>query len=332
MRLVVTGGCGFIGSQVVAAAEGHDVLVLDAARPATAVEHVQADVRDAEAVRRALDGADVVVHLAAKVGVEQGLVDLPAYVAYNDLGTAVLLAEAAAAGVGRVVLGSSMVVYGEGVAGCAEHGEVRPAPRRPQDLAAGRYEPPCPVCGAPLEPALVSEEVALDPRSGYAATKVAQEHLAGVWARQCGGTVAALRFHNVYGPGLPLDTPYAGVAALFRTEVLAGRPPRVTEDGAQRRDFVHVRDVARACLAAATADLPDGTVRPFNVGSGTPRTVLDLATALAVAAGGPSPVVTGAARLADVRHITASSARARAELGWRPQADFTTSMAELLNG
>jgi dTDP-L-rhamnose 4-epimerase len=337
MRLVVTGGCGFIGSQVVVAARDHDVAVLDLdlARPGrrvAGVDYQQGDVRDADRVRAALRGADAVIHLAAKVGVEQGLADLPAYVSHNDHGTAVLLAEAAAAGIGRIVLASSMVVYGEGVATCADHGAVRPGPRRSQDLAAGRFEPPCPVCGAALIPALVAEEVALDPRSGYAATKVAQEHLADVWARQGSGTVAALRFHNVYGPGLPVDTPYAGVAAIFRTEVLAGRPPRVTEDGGQRRDFVHVRDVAQACLAAAALALSPGTLRAFNVGSGTPRTVLDLATALAKAAGAPSPVVTGAARLADVRHITASSARARAELGWRPQADFTASMAELLRG
>jgi dTDP-L-rhamnose 4-epimerase len=335
MRLVVTGGCGFIGSQVVVAARDHDVAVLDLARPGrrvAGVDYQQGDVRDADRVRAALRGADAVIHLAAKVGVEQGLADLPAYVSHNDHGTAVLLAEAAAAGIGRIVLASSMVVYGEGVATCADHGAVRPGPRRSQDLAAGRFEPPCPVCGAALIPALVAEEVALDPRSGYAATKVAQEHLADVWARQGSGTVAALRFHNVYGPGLPVDTPYAGVAAIFRTEVLAGRPPRVTEDGGQRRDFVHVGDVARACLAAAAAALSPGTLRAFNVGSGTPRTVLDLATALAAAAGAPTPVVTGAARLADVRHITASSARARAELGWRPEADFATSVAELLPG
>jgi dTDP-L-rhamnose 4-epimerase len=340
MRIVVTGGCGFIGSEVLAAAVGHEIVVLDAAAPADeppgladgpgGAWFLRGDVRDPAVVRSALAGADAVLHLAAKVGVEQGLADLPDYVSHNDLGTAVVLAEAAAAGVGRVVLASSMVVYGEGVADCPEHGQVRPGPRRASDLAAGRYEPPCPTCGAQLRPALVGEDVAPDPRSGYAASKVAQEHLAGVWARQCGGSVAALRFHNVYGPGLPLNTPYAGVAALFRTEVLAGRPPRVTEDGGQRRDFVHVRDVATSCLAALTAPLPTGALRAFNVGSGTPRTVLDLAVALAAAGGAPDPVVTGEARLADVRHITASSARARAELGWRPTEDFVTAVPGLL--
>ncbi|HEX3005273.1 MAG TPA: NAD-dependent epimerase/dehydratase family protein, partial [Angustibacter sp.] len=198
-------------------------------------------------------------------------------------------------------------------------------------LAHGRFEPPCPRCGAPLDPALVGEDVAPDPRSGYAASKVAQEMLGGVWARQSGGSVAALRFHNVYGPGLPVDTPYAGVAAIFRSRVLRGLPPLVTEDGGQRRDLVHVRDVADACLRAAesTAVAP-GTARAYNVGSGEVRTVLDLARAMARAAGVPDPEVTGAARLADVRHITADSARARAELGWQPREDFGSGVRELL--
>jgi dTDP-L-rhamnose 4-epimerase len=177
----------------------------------------------------------------------------------------------------------------------------------------------------------VGEETPVDPRSVYATTKVSQEHLSAAWARQSGGTVAALRFHNVYGPGLPVDTPYAGVAAIFRSEVLAGRPPQVTEDGGQRRDFVHVRDVARACAAALESDaVAAASLRAYNIGSGRPRTVLDLATALAAAGGGPPPVVTGQARLADVRHITASSERAAAELGWRAREDFMTSMTELL--
>ncbi len=333
---MVTGGCGFIGSHVVRGAvrAGHEVVVVDV----RAIDEVrgsvtwrQGDVRDAAAVAAALPGADVVLHLAAKVGVEQGLADLPDYVSHNDLGTAVVLAEAARARVGRVVLASSMVVYGEGVARCDVHGEVRPAARRPDDLAQGRFEPPCPACGAALRPALVSEDVAPDPRSGYAASKVAQEQLCAVWARQCGGSVAALRFHNVYGPGLPRDTPYAGVAAIFRSRVLAGLAPLVTEDGGQRRDLVHVRDVAAACVRAAeSAAVPVGTLRAYNVGSGTVRTVLDLARAMADAAGVDEPVVTGTARLADVRHITASSARAGAELGWTAREDFASGVRELL--
>ncbi len=311
------------------AGAGHEPVCLDLLAPRVDVPSIVADVRDGDAVSAALAGIDAVVHLAAKVGLEQGVADAPDYVSHNDFGTAVVLAALARAGVGSLVLAGSMVAYGEGLGRCADHGPVRPGPRRQADLDAGRFEPPCPVCGASLGPELVDEDAPVDPRNVYAATKVAQEHLSAAWARQSGGAVAAMRFHNVYGPGLPLDTPYAGVAAIFRTAVLAGRAPQVTEDGGQRRDFVHVRDVARACVAAL-GHLTPGVLRAYNVGSGTPRTVLDLATALSRAAGAPDPVVTGRARLADVRHITASSARASAELGWTAGEDFTASMAELL--
>ncbi|GAA4355995.1 NAD-dependent epimerase/dehydratase family protein [Angustibacter luteus] len=326
MRIVVTGGQGFIGRQVVPAAteQGDDVHVLDLADGC--------DVRDADSTRAALAGADVVVHLAAKVGVEQGLDDVADYVSHNAVGTSVVLAAAAACGVPRVVLASSMVVYGDGIARCAEHGEVRPAPRRAVDLREGRFEPPCPTCGAALSPMLVGEDVPADPRSGYALTKACQEQLAELWARQSDGSVVALRFHNVYGPGLPRDTPYAGVAAIFRSAVLSGQAPVVTEDGAQRRDLVHVRDVARACVVAAHTDVvAPGTLRAYNVGSGTVRTVLDLATVMSDAAGGPPPVVSGQGRLTDVRHITASSERAARELGWRATEDFAAGVRELLS-
>ncbi|MGL4174260.1 MAG: NAD-dependent epimerase/dehydratase family protein [Actinomycetota bacterium] len=331
MRVLITGGQGFIGRAATTAlqAAGHDVTILDLTGPPGS-STVVADIRDASAVRRALTDIDAVIHLAAVVGVEQTIADLPTYTDTNELGTAIVLAQMADAGVRRLVLGSSMVVYGEGIAHCAQHGVVRPAPRRSADLARGRYEPPCPSCGAPLTSALVTEDVSADPRSGYAASKVAQEHLASVWARHTGGTAVALRFHNVYGPGLPQNTLYAGVAAIFRSEVLAGRPPLVTEDGGQRRDFVHVRDIGQACLTGLKAELADGETRAYNVGSGRVRTVLDLASSLARAAGAPAPVITGAARLADVRHITASSERIHAELGWSATEDFDAGMAELL--
>lgn len=332
MRILVTGGSGFIGRHVVRAGvdSGHHVGSVDlvAERPDEIV-----DVRDFESLRGALAGMDAVVHLAAKVGLEQSFADAPQYVSHNDLGTAVLLAAAADAGVRRVVLASSMVVYGEGVGECAEHGPVRPGPRRQCELDAGRFEPPCPECGQALRPGLVGEDVAPDPRNVYAATKVTQEHLLAAWARQTGGTGAAMRFHNVYGLGAPRDNPYSGVASIFLSDVLAGRAPQVTEDGGQRRDLVHVRDVARACVAALTppAAAPAGTSRAYNVASGTPRTVLQLATALAELGAGPAPVVTGRARLGDVRHITASSVRAGHELGWTAREDFRAGLAELFD-
>jgi dTDP-L-rhamnose 4-epimerase len=349
MRVLLTGGAGFIGSHVVKALAdaGHEVRVLDALLPFVhpggvppfdgdpGFEFVHGDVRDAAAVDDALRGVSAVCHLAAMVGLGVDFDDAPLYAGCNDLGTAVLLAAMARAGIGHLVLASSMVVYGEGSYACAEHGPVGPPPpRQDADLAAGRFEPRCERCGKPLSGELVPEEAPLDPRNVYAATKVAQEHLAGSWARATGGQAVALRYHNVYGPGMPRDTPYAGVASFFRSSLAAGRAPRVFEDGAQRRDFVHVRDVAGATAAALGAlagpGVPGGpgTLRAYNVGSGTPRTVGQLASALAAAYGGPSPVITGEYRLGDVRHVTASSERIGRELGWRAAVPFTEGVAE----
>jgi dTDP-L-rhamnose 4-epimerase len=221
-----------------------------------------------------------------------------------------------------------MVVYGEGRYVCGAHDVVAAGPRQPAALAAGRFEPPCPRCGAALTPELVGEDAPLDPRNVYAATKVAQEHLAGAWARVTGASVAALRYHNVYGARMPRDTPYAGVAALFRSALARGEAPRVFEDGGQRRDFVEVRDVAAANVAALERHEAPGVLRAFNVGSGRPRTVGELAAELARACGGPAPVVTGEFRLGDVRHVTASSERARRELGWSAAVEFDRGVAE----
>ncbi|MBK3630686.1 NAD-dependent epimerase/dehydratase family protein [Streptomyces sp. MBT49] len=324
MRVLVTGGAGFIGSHVIDAlrARGHEALVYDVRQDPAA------DVRDPVAVGRALDGVDAVCHQAAMVGLGDGVADAAEYVSRNDLGTAVLLAAMAGAGVPRLVLAGSMVVYGEGRYECGEHGVVRPLPRAVAALDAGRFEPPCPVCGRDLAPGLVAEDAPADPRNVYATTKLAQEHLAAAWARSTGGTAVSLRYHNVYGPRMPRDTPYAGVASFFRSALARGEAPRVFEDGRQRRDFVHVRDVADANVAALEAGAAGGTLTAYNTGSGEPRTVGAMARALAAAYGGPDPVVTGEYRLGDVRHITADSARLRADLGWSPRIGFEEGMHE----
>ncbi|MEV4514465.1 NAD-dependent epimerase/dehydratase family protein [Dactylosporangium sp. NPDC049525] len=332
MRILVTGGAGFIGVHVVAALRdaGHDVTVLDLLHPAAHrtpdPAFPRADVRDRAAVAAALDGVEVVVHQAAMVGMGVDLADLPEYVGCNDLGTAVLLAGMARAGVRRLVLASSMVVYGEGAYRCPVHGAALPAPRTEGDLDAGRFEPGCRSCGLPLEPCDVDEDAPLRPRSVYAATKVAQEHLALAWAIAGAGTAVALRYHNVYGPGMPRDTPYSGVAAIFRSALEAGRAPRVFEDGAQRRDFVHVTDVAAANVLAVTAPV-DG-FRAYNIASGTPTTVGAMARTLAAAMDGPEPVITGDYRAGDVRHVVASPARARAELGFTARVDLSDGMRD----
>ena len=339
MRTLLTGGAGFIGQHVLASllARGHEVRVLDSLRtdvhrgdawtPPRGVELQIADVRDPDAMVKAVSGVDAVVHLAAKVGLGVDVGDLPDYASTNDAGTAVLLAAMARARVSRLTLASSMVVYGEGVGLCKEHGRVTPGPRLETALAAGDFEPPCPHCGERLGTALVGEATPFDPRNAYASSKVAQEFYVSNWARATGGSAAMLRYHNVYGPGMPRDTPYAGVAAIFTSALRKGEAPQVFEDGGQRRDFVHVRDVASATVLACETH-GDG-VKAFNVGSGTPRTVGEMAQALAKCLRGPAPVVTGRYRLGDVRHITANSSRLKSELGWQPSVTFDDGMAEL---
>jgi dTDP-L-rhamnose 4-epimerase len=332
--ILVTGGAGFIGSHVVDALldAGHEVRVLDVLLPAAhrerpeyvddRAEWIEGDVRDPHTVAAAVAGVGAVSHQAAMVGLGTDIGDVADYVAHNDYGTAVLLhALADREFAGRLVLASSMVVYGEGRYECPEHGVVRPPPRSPADLDAGRFEPPCPTCGAPLEPRAVPEDAPPDPRNVYASTKLAQEHLCASFARETGATVTALRYHNVYGPRMPRDTPYAGVASIFRSALAAGTAPRVFEDGGQLRDFVHVRDVARANLLAL--DSEPGT---YNVASGTPRTVLDMARALTAAFDGPEPTVTGEWRAGDVRHVFASTDKTG--LGFRPTEDFDAGMRE----
>jgi dTDP-L-rhamnose 4-epimerase len=341
MRILVTGAAGFIGSHAVdrLRAAGHEVQGLDSLTPAVHAgrpDYLPAnfdlavgDVRDPDAVRRAVAGADVVCHQAALVGLGVDLADLPAYSDVNVTGTAVLLEAMGRSGVPRLVLASSMVVYGEGAYDCARHGRIRPAPRARADLTAGRFEPRCPRCGQELQTTTISEDVPLDPRNAYAASKLAQEHLAASWARLTDGQVTALRYHNVYGPRMPRDTPYSGVAAIFRSALENGVAPRVFEDGRQRRDFVHVADVAAANLLAIGGSGPAGGLSAFNVASGHPHTVGEMAGALAGEfGGGLVPDVTGEFRLGDVRHIVASPAAAEQELGFRAQVSFADGVRE----
>src|SRR4051812_8888702 len=251
MHVLVTGGAGFIGSHVVDALldDGHEVRVLDTREFRNPrAEYLLGDVTDDAVVAAAVSGIDAVSHQAAMVGLGVDFDDIVDYVHHNDSGTAVLLQALHRAGfAGRFVLASSMVVYGEGRYVCGAHGVVPTATRTVAALEAGAYEPPCPSCGAPLEPVAVPETAPLDPCNVYAATKLHQEHLCRAFAREHDGvTVTALRYHNVYGPRMPRDTMYAGVASIFRSALARGDAPRVFEDGRQRRDFVHVRDVARA--------------------------------------------------------------------------------------
>ncbi len=340
MKVLVTGGAGFIGSHIVdeLVELGHGVVSLDNLDPSAhagapaylnrGARYVWGTVADPENWRQCLSGVDSVCHQAAKVGLGVNFGDVREYVDANDVGMAAgLLAMHEQGFSGPLVLASSMVVYGEGAYACAEHGDVVPLPRSTEDLSAGEFDPRCPVCRANLEPRAVSEDANLDPRNVYAATKLHQEHLCFAFGRESGARVVALRYHNVYGPRMPRDTPYAGVASIFRSALEAGLAPRVFEDGMQRRDFVHVRDVAHANVLALTDDAASGG---FNIASGAPNTVGEMAGALADAYGpvAPRPEVVGGYRVGDVRHIVASPAKAERELGFRARVEFGDGMRE----
>ncbi len=327
MKVLLTGSAGFIGTAVGAALEaaGEEVVRVDlmlpqahgAAEPPLGTHRL--DVRDAGTWEALLAGVDVVCHQAAVVGAGVTVADLPTYAAHNDLGTAALLAAMHRAGVARMVLASSMVVYGEGRYACTIHGEQSPPARQRAALEAGDFENHCRVCGGMLQWSAIEEDARLDPRSSYAASKLAQEHYTSAWTRQADASAVALRYHNVYGPGMPRDTPYSGVAAMFRSSLERGERPQVYEDGGQVRDFVHVADVARANLAAirSVTDTARGWFAAYNVASGQPVSIGEVAELVAAGTGsGLLPEVTGGYRIGDVRHVVASPAKATQELGF----------------
>ncbi|MEO5711552.1 MAG: NAD-dependent epimerase/dehydratase family protein, partial [Nocardioidaceae bacterium] len=302
MKVLLTGSAGFIGGAIAEQleAQGDEVVRVDLLIPEAHAAGTTAapgthlvDVRDGSAVRPLLGGVDVVCHQSAMVGAGVTVADLPSYASHNDLGTAVLLAAMHDAGVHRIVAASSMVVYGEGRYVCGEHGDQAPGARSTKSLEAGDFENHCGVCDRPLSWALVDEDARLDPRSSYAASKVATEHYLTAWARQSPGAAVALRYHNVYGPLMPRDTPYSGVAAMFRSAIEQGRAPDVFEDGGQMRDFVHVHDVARANVLSIrqVAEAADESFTTYNVASGQPIPIRRVAELVAEGTGRDLPPV-----------------------------------------
>ncbi|PPQ38535.1 dTDP-L-rhamnose 4-epimerase [Rhodoblastus acidophilus] len=332
-NILITGGAGFIGRHVARAlvARGDSVRLFDAliaqvhgARansiPAGA-ELVVGDMRDPARVAAALDGVDQVVHLAAEVGVGQSMYEIERYVAANDLGTAVLMQALIARPVRRVVVASSMSIYGEGLYRDAD-GRIVEATR------PGRWDP-LDESGRPLAPVPTPEDKRPSLASVYALTKYAQERLTLNVCGAYGMEGVALRLFNVYGPGQALSNPYTGVLAIFAARLLNGRAPLVFEDGRQRRDFIHVSDVAAAFLAAL--DAPGAAGQVYNIGSGESRDILDVAGALAQAVDrlDIAPELTGQRRAGDIRHCFADISKARAELGFAPKTAFAAGVAEL---
>jgi dTDP-L-rhamnose 4-epimerase len=342
-RVLVTGGAGFIGSHIVdqLLERGDDVRVYDLLIPqvhgtddpryvSKEAELIVADVRDRTSLQRALQGMDSVIHLAAEVGVGQSMYEIDRYVDTNTHGTAVLL-QLLAEGrtdVGRLVVASSMSIYGEGAYRCTEHGIVSPQPRPKASLVAREWEARCPTCGAEVAPVPTPESKPLIPTSVYAVSKMDQEMLSlTVGAAYDIGSVA-LRIFNTYGPRQSLSNPYTGVGAIFSSRLLHDRRPSVFEDGRQLRDFVHVADVARAFVTALHATEVTGVA--CNVGTGSPLTITEIARLLARSLGKEiEPEVTGSFRAGDIRHCWADTALAREVLGFSTRTSFADGVDDL---
>jgi dTDP-L-rhamnose 4-epimerase len=346
MRVLVTGGAGFIGSHLVdrLLGDGHEVRVLDSLDPqvhdgvpdylSREAELVVGDVRDGAVVSRCLADADALVHLAAAVGVGQSMYEIERYTSVNALGAAVVLEQAveARAHLRKAVVASSMSIYGEGLYRCPADGvEIAPAPRPESQLAERAWELRCPSCGGELEPVGTPESKPLNPTSIYAIGKRDHEEMFLAVGRAYGLPATALRFFNVYGPRQSLSNPYTGVAAIFASRLLNGRPPVIFEDGGQSRDFVHVSDIAAAIAAALDPARADGEA--VNLGSGRSVSVLEVASVLAEGLGvsNLAPEILGDYRTGDIRHCFAAIDRARATLGFEPAVSFEEGMAELMS-
>jgi dTDP-L-rhamnose 4-epimerase len=340
-RILVTGGAGFIGRHVCQALleQGHLVRVIDRLHEQVHdhsrvnpiiqnTDFILGDVRDADLVQQALRGCDAVVHLAAEVGVGQSMYEIERYVATNDLGTAVLLQSLLTHPVERIVVASSMSIYGEGLYRAADGSVVEDAVRSP-NTRPGEWDP-TDEAGEPLLPIPTPETKRPSLASVYAINKFVQERLVLTVARAYGISGVALRLFNVYGPGQALSNPYTGVLAIFASRLLNGNRPSIFEDGLQRRDFVHVEDVANAFLLAL--DTPGIAGQVFNVGSGRSITISEVAKRLAAAMGTPdlTPHVLGKARAGDIRHCFADITLARRELGFLPRRSLDEGMQELV--
>jgi len=342
LRAFVTGGAGFVGSHIVEAlvARGDAVTVLDNLDPRVhgneipsfpeKVNFIQGEISSSTLVSKALaQPQDVVFHEAAMVGLGKGAADGEAYASTNIIGTIKLMDAISKQHYRpRVILASTMALYGEGAYECKVCRSPREGRRKIQGLRKRIWEPSCDECGSELNPCPVTETQPPRPDSIYAITKLCQEQICMTLGHQYGIPVIALRYHNIYGPRMPRDTPYAGVASIFKSRLLAKAPPLIFEDGKQLRDFVHVQDIVQANLLAADGPEESWAYEAFNVGTGSPHHIVDFATRLAQhLAPGIEPEFPGLFRFGDVRHIFASISKIE-RLGFIPHVVFEDGVAE----
>lgn len=342
-RILITGGAGFVGSHLAdeLLAKGYRVRVLDnlceqvhgegASRPgylSDDVELIQGDVRDSHAVRRALLGVDAVYHFAAAVGVGQSMYEIEHYTDINNRGTAVLLEALANAPVKRLVVASSMSLYGEGMYRDPTGQVLSPPERSPGQLARGEWE--LSNRKGVLEPVPTPEDTPATPSSVYALSKQDQERLCLMVGKAYDIPTVALRFFNIYGTRQALSNPYTGVLAIFASRYLNRKPPLIFEDGHQRRDFVSVHDVARACRLAL--ETPGAAGHALNIGSGRSMSVLEVAEAMsgAMQVDDLPAEVTGKYRTGDIRHCFADISKAREVLGYQPEVSLEKGLEELV--
>ncbi len=347
-QVLITGGAGFVGSHLADGllAAGHKVRVLDDLTPqvhtdnpgrapdylSKEVELVIGDVRDPNLLREVLRDVDVVFHFAATVGVGQSMYEISRYMSVNTQGTAELLQAIldTKAPIRKLIVASSMSIYGEGQYQCSSCGKAAFPPVRPvAQLKRGEWEVHCTGCGGVLKPVPTNENKPSEINSMYALSKRDQEELCLIYGRTYGLAVTALRFFNIYGTRQALSNPYTGVAAIFAARLINGQAPLVFEDGEQMRDFVSVHDIVRANMLAMDAPASDGEV--INIGCGTPITIREVATILAAALGKPelAPVITNKYRAGDIRHCYADLTRARTLLGYHPQVTHAEGFQEL---
>ncbi|MBV8207889.1 MAG: NAD-dependent epimerase/dehydratase family protein [Acidobacteria bacterium] len=350
LKILVTGGAGFIGSHIVDAliAAGHEVRVLDAlvaqvhgsrdsesTRPPylhTDAELVQGDICDAALIEQALEGVEAVFHQAAEVGVGQSMYEITRYVDANTRGTAILLQALIRRRrhIRKLVVASSMSIYGEGACECRQCGPVAPPLRSAEQLGAHEWEVRCPGCGREVRPSPTRETKPLFPGSVYAITKQDQEQLSLVLGRAYGIPTIALRYWNVYGARQALSNPYTGVCAIFSARLLNGQPPLIFEDGCQLRDFVHIRDIVQANLLALES--PDANYHAINIGSGEVINIRQVAQMLAEGLGRSiAPIFPGKSREGDIRRCIPDLTRARSVLGYKPQVTLAQGIPELLD-